>query len=123
MFVRKKRNKSGAVSVQIIDKSAGYKVLETIGSSKDAFKINELVEKANHQIRSNKGRQGDLFSGKSVDIEAFIKSILQYLAILAVIVVIKNTNPRVRIDQAVGFFWGPVTILAVISVALAYFGH
>lgn len=75
MFVRKKRNKSGAVSVQIIDKSAGYKVLETIGSSKDAFKVNELVEKANHQIRSNKGRQGDLFSGKSVDIEAFIKSI------------------------------------------------
>ncbi len=75
MFVRKKRNKSGAVSVQIIDKSDGYKVFATIGSSKDSVKIDELVKKAEYQISSSKGRQGDLFSGKSVDVEAFIKSI------------------------------------------------
>jgi len=43
MFVRKKRNKSGTTSVQIIDKSAGYKVIETIGSSKDADEIANLV--------------------------------------------------------------------------------
>ena len=29
--------------------------------------------------------------------------------ILVVFVLIKNTNPRVRIDQAMRFFWGPVT--------------
>ena len=55
--------------------------------------------------------------------DALVKNILQYLIILAVMIVIKNTNLRVRIDQAVNFFWGPVTILAVISVALAYLGH
>jgi len=34
MFVRKKKNKSGVVSVQVIDKSSGkYKVKKTIGSS------------------------------------------------------------------------------------------
>ena len=63
------------------------------------------------------------FGGIASSAAAFIKNILQYLLILVVIVVIKNTNPRVRIDQAVRFFWGPVTILAVISVALAYLGH
>lgn len=33
MFVRKKRNKSGSVSIQIIDKTKGYRVLQTIGSA------------------------------------------------------------------------------------------
>lgn len=63
------------------------------------------------------------FGGISFDMEAFGRNILQYLAILALMIVIKNTNPRVRIDQAVGFFWGPVTGLAIASVALAYFGY
>ena len=63
------------------------------------------------------------FGGIGSGAEAIIKNILQYIFILVVIVVIKNTNPRVRIDQAVNFFWGPLTILAIISVAFAYFGH
>ena len=63
------------------------------------------------------------FGGIGSSVEALIKNILEYVFILVVIVVIKNTNPRVRIDHAVNFFWGPITILAVISVALAYFGH
>ncbi|MBN1404921.1 MAG: NADH-quinone oxidoreductase subunit H [Candidatus Omnitrophica bacterium] len=49
-------------------------------------------------------------------------SALKYTGILALIVVIRNTNPRVRIDQAMRFFWGPVTILAVIAVILAIKG-
>ena len=63
------------------------------------------------------------FGGIIFTPEAFVKNIIQYLLILVVIVVIKNTNPRVRIDQAVKFFWGPVTALAIISVMLAYSGH
>ena len=63
------------------------------------------------------------FGGIAFSAEAFVKNIFQYLLIIFLIVVIKNTNPRVRIDQAIGFFWGPVTALAVIAVALAYFGH
>ena len=63
------------------------------------------------------------FGGIAFNMEGFIKNIIQYLLILAVIVVIKNTNPRVRIDQAVKFFWGPVTALAIISAILAYLGH
>ena len=63
------------------------------------------------------------FGGIAFNAEGFIKNIIQYLLILVVIVVIKNTNPRVRIDQAIKFFWGPVTALAVLSAALAYLGH
>lgn len=63
------------------------------------------------------------FGGIAFNAEALVKSIIRYLLILALLVVIKNTNPRVRIDQAMKFFWGPVTVLAIISVILAYLGH
>ncbi|MFA5143689.1 MAG: complex I subunit 1 family protein [Candidatus Omnitrophota bacterium] len=63
------------------------------------------------------------FGGIVFSAEGLIKNIIQYILILAVIVVIKNTNPRVRVDQAMKFFWGPVTVLAIISVALAYFKY
>jgi NADH-quinone oxidoreductase subunit H len=47
---------------------------------------------------------------------------LKYVGLVALITVIRNTNPRVRIDQAVKFFWGPMTIIAVIAVILAFRG-
>ena len=48
--------------------------------------------------------------------------ILKYVGLVAIMTVIRNTNPRVRIDQAVRFFWGPMTILAVAAVILAALG-
>jgi NADH-quinone oxidoreductase subunit H len=48
--------------------------------------------------------------------------ILKYVGLVAIITVIRNTNPRVRIDQAVRFFWGPVTVLAAAAVILAMVG-
>jgi len=47
----------------------------------------------------------------------------KYIALLVIIILIKNTNPRLRIDQALRFFWGPATILAVIAVILATLGY
>ena len=44
MFIRKKQNKSGSVSVQVIDKSNGYRVLKAIGSARDPEEIERLVE-------------------------------------------------------------------------------
>lgn len=47
VFVREKKNKSGTVSVQIIDKSSGsYRVVQTIGSSSDPEEIAYLRKKA-----------------------------------------------------------------------------
>jgi len=43
MFLRKKKNKSGSISVQIISKSGGkYKVVKTIGSGKSEQEIQKL---------------------------------------------------------------------------------
>ena len=44
---------------------------------------------------------------------------LEYVGLVALITVIRNTNPRLRMDQVVRFFWGPMTILAIIAVMLA----
>ncbi|MES1226803.1 MAG: IS1634 family transposase, partial [Bacteroidota bacterium] len=52
MFVRQKKNKSGIISVQIIDKSSGlYKVKKTIGSSNDVEVISQLVKEAELYIK------------------------------------------------------------------------
>jgi len=48
--------------------------------------------------------------------------IVKYIAVLTLVILIKNTNPRLRIDQAIRFFWGPVTVVAMIGFALALAG-
>jgi hypothetical protein len=45
MFVRQKKNKSGVVSIQVIDKSSSsYKVLKTISISSNRVQIDKLFE-------------------------------------------------------------------------------
>jgi NADH-quinone oxidoreductase subunit H len=54
---------------------------------------------------------------------AILTSILKYVAIIVIMVLIRNTNPRVRIDQMVRFFWGPMLILSIIAMILAVIGY
>lgn len=51
-----------------------------------------------------------------------LSGVLKYVGLIALITVIRNTNPRVRIDQAVRFFWGPMTMIAIIAVIFALLG-
>ena len=44
MFVRQKSNQSGSISVQVIDKSNGYRVVKTIGTALDPVEVARLVE-------------------------------------------------------------------------------
>jgi len=60
-----------------------------------------------------------MFMGKDVS-PLFL--IGKYILILVIIILIKNTNPRLRIDQALSFFWGPVTVIAAIALILAMLG-
>ena len=61
MFVRKKRNKSGSVSVQIISKTRGaYRVVKSVGSSHDSEGIEKLIAEARSHIIQIQ-RQGRLF--------------------------------------------------------------
>jgi len=49
-------------------------------------------------------------------------AILKFLLIVVLIILIKNTNPRLRIDQALKFFWTGIGILAFIGLVLAFYG-
>jgi len=49
-------------------------------------------------------------------------SILKYAVLLLLITLIRNTNPRVRIDQAIKFFWGPMTVIGIVAIVLALLG-
>ena len=61
MFIRKKKNPSGVISIQVIDKSSGkYKVFKTIGSSSDEKTITELYQQGKKWISTNYGTS-DMF--------------------------------------------------------------
>lgn len=60
MFLRKKPNKSGSISVQVIDKSSGYRVVKTIGSARDPVEIERLMWLGRRFI-SRQDKQYDLF--------------------------------------------------------------
>lgn len=78
MFVRKKQNKSGSVSVQIIDKSRGYRVVETVGSSYDPDEVERLIQKGRMMLYDNHGAQRKLFPIKTREdyaIETFLKEL------------------------------------------------
>jgi len=49
-------------------------------------------------------------------------SVIKYLVILILIVLVKNTNARLRIDQAMRFFWLRMFPLAIIGFVLALLG-
>lgn len=57
MFARKKPNRSGSVSIQIIDKSRGkYRVVETVGTSCEPSEIEFLWRSAHHKIPALAGQ-------------------------------------------------------------------
>ena len=47
----------------------------------------------------------------------------KYLLIVVLLILIKNTNPRVRIDQAMKFFWVYCGIALAVAVILAVIGN
>jgi len=66
VFVRKKKNKSGKICVQVIDKSRGkYQVAHTLGSSLDEKQVADYVLQANAWIRKKTGNiEFDFFSAE-----------------------------------------------------------
>jgi len=77
--VRKKKNKSGSVSIQIIDKRKRYRVVKTIGVSSDPDIIDQLIQQANWWIQQQQHRgQLKLFSFQTKEeqtIEGFVNQI------------------------------------------------
>ena len=60
--------------------------------------------------------------GIRFDVKGVFIALVEYLAILLLIILVKTTHPRLRIDQAVKFFWWLVTPVAVTGMILALLG-
>lgn len=74
MFVRKKRNKNGTVSVQVINKSSGYQVIQTIGCSNHPAEVELFVQQGRAWIQGQQ-KQFSLFpkdETRSGAIEEFV---------------------------------------------------
>ena len=83
MFVRKIRNRSGSISIQIISKESGrYRVVETVGTSKDPDEVEKLVIEAKDRI-NHPAHQISLFSILS-ETDAAIENFLEKMTNLQV---------------------------------------
>jgi transposase len=79
VFIRQKKNKSGVVSIQIIDKSSGkYKVHKTIGSSKLSSEIQILLKQANSYLKDYSGQQEIDFSNTDKLIREVLNNIISH---------------------------------------------
>ena len=52
-----------------------------------------------------------------------VLGLLVWFVLVALTVVVRNTAPSVRTDQAVRFFWGPASLLGLLAVLLAWMGY
>ena len=78
MFIRKKPNKSGVISVQVIDKSLGrYRVIKTIGSSSEGPQITKLVQAGELWIKQQSGLLEFDFSNSRQRVDLFLNNIEQ----------------------------------------------
>ena len=53
---------------------------------------------------------------------AKLSGVILWLLLVTVTIVLRNTTPRLRTDQAIRFFWGPVTVAALVAAGLAWMG-
>lgn len=77
MFVRRKHNKSGSISVQVILKSNGsYRVIKSFGSGKTEAEVVRLEEKARQHVRELTGTNRSLFENEDeIKLENFLSTI------------------------------------------------
>lgn len=62
MFARKLKNRSGSISVQVVRKDQGkYRVIRTLGTSKDPVEVESLWRQAQHFIHHPDPNQSTLF--------------------------------------------------------------
>ncbi len=99
MFLRKKKNKSGSTSVQIISKERGkYKVVKTIGSSNNEQEIQKLTFLAKQEIE-RLSTQPKLFVSQS---DTMIEQVFESLGNAS----IKTVGPEIifgKIYDSIGF--------------------
>lgn len=64
-----------------------------------------------------------LMNGFNLKGAGIVWAILKVLVVVLVITLIRNTNPRIKIRQAVSFFMIWMNLLAVLAIVLIFFGY
>ena len=102
MFVRKKKNPSGIISVQVINKSHGqYRVLKTIGSSSDSKTLEMLYSEGKRWISNYLGEQ-DIFEQATK--EADEKQVVDFLLSNVENILINGTQLILdKVFKSIGF--------------------
>ena len=62
------------------------------------------------------------WGGRGAGLLGALSFLGKYVLLVALVTLIRNTNPRLRIDQTLKFFWFGLTPAAIITVALALAG-
>lgn len=76
MFVRKNRNRSGSVSVQIVRKDGGRsRVLKTIGSARTDAEVERLCKQAEFELRSMEGCAPMFVEEQDQHVAAFLSTL------------------------------------------------
>ena len=76
MFIRKNKNRSGSISVQIIQKNAGkYKLVKTIGSGRTEEEIEFLYHQAREYIQELQGQSTLFLQREDALIESFVSGL------------------------------------------------
>ncbi|WP_066220298.1 hypothetical protein [Formosa haliotis] len=97
MFVRKKKNNSGIISVQVIDKSSGkYKVLKTIGSSSVDSEIKTFYQQGLDYISHYEGQQ--TFDFTTQDFKETVKQSIQTISIEGVNLLLSKIYTEIGFD-------------------------
>lgn len=79
MFVRQKKNKSGVISIQIIEKRNGKSILiKTIGSSSDEKIINALLEQGKNYVLCFGGQQVFQFEDEQQVVDLHFKALQSF---------------------------------------------
>lgn len=102
MFLRKKNNPSGIVSIQVIDKSSGkYHVIKTIGSSSDPMTVAAFYEQGKKWISNFLGEQ-DIFERATREVEE--EQVTAYLLSNVENILVNGTRLILeKVFKAIGF--------------------
>jgi len=110
MFVRKKRNKSGVISIQVIDKSSGkYKLIKTIGSSDNEEEVNRLHEQGLEYVKHYQGQQSIDFSVN--DFKNTVKQSIKNIAIDGINLLLGKIYTDIGFDQVKNELLRPLVLI------------
>jgi hypothetical protein len=115
MFVRKKRNASGSVSVQIIDKTHGYRVVQTVGSAVHPDEIARLWLRGRQIVHEKNPKQLPLFPVKSEQ-DLAVENVMHTLANASV----RTVGPELifgTLFDRIGFHAVPSTLFRHLVIA------